>query len=327
MTRILLAGAGFSRNWGGLLASEAFEYLLGCDLDPKTRDLLWHCRDQGGGFEDALASLASPNLEPFIADYEPGSRERRLAELTAAIIGMFNAMGLGFKERHLEFQNDGREVKTFLAQFDAIFTLNQDTLLEEHYLDALTFGKFNRHRIPGIKPLGRNANPLANPHAKTAPQQPDHPDNFKLQPGIQPYIKLHGSCNWSDGDTGGRILIMGGHKAVNIGQFPILTWYHDEFRRFLLRPDARLMVIGYSFSDTHINAAIGEGVDKGLKLFIIDPAGVDVLDNKRKKVIGSRREQHMEVLARSVIGASRRPLTSTFNGDVVEHQRVMKFFS
>ena len=30
MTYILLTGAGFSRNWGGWLASEAFEYLIGC---------------------------------------------------------------------------------------------------------------------------------------------------------------------------------------------------------------------------------------------------------------------------------------------------------
>ena len=29
MTFILRTGAGFSRNWGGWLASETFEYLLG----------------------------------------------------------------------------------------------------------------------------------------------------------------------------------------------------------------------------------------------------------------------------------------------------------
>jgi hypothetical protein len=29
MTRILLTGTEFSRNWGGWLASEAFEYLPG----------------------------------------------------------------------------------------------------------------------------------------------------------------------------------------------------------------------------------------------------------------------------------------------------------
>jgi SIR2-like domain len=256
-----------------------------------------------------------------------GTNDRRFDDLTAAIVGMFKAMGLGFMQRPFEFQNEVRYmVATFLTQFDAIFTLNQDTLLEQHYLDAATGGKWNGYRIPGIKPLGSDAAILGTPQAKIAPRQPD-PDNFRLSPSIQPYIKLHGSCNWSAGASGRRILIMGGQKGTDIERFPILNWYHSEFRKFLSKPDARLMVIGYSFSDTHINAAIEEGVDKGLKLFIIDPGGVDVLDDKRKKVIGPRREQHMEVLARSVIGASRRPLTSTFNGDVVEHQRIMKFFS
>ena len=56
MTPILLTGAGFSHNWGGWLASEAFEYLLGCtEIDQGTRQLLWASRDEGGGFEDTLA--------------------------------------------------------------------------------------------------------------------------------------------------------------------------------------------------------------------------------------------------------------------------------
>ena len=29
MPKLLLLGAGFSRNWGGWLATEVFEYLLG----------------------------------------------------------------------------------------------------------------------------------------------------------------------------------------------------------------------------------------------------------------------------------------------------------
>ena len=48
----------------------------------------------------------------------------------------------------------------------------------------------------------------------------------------------------------------GGEKAVSINQFSILSWYHKEFRNKLMRSGARLMVIGYSFSDTHINDAI-----------------------------------------------------------------------
>jgi hypothetical protein len=53
----LLTGAGFSRNWGGWLADEAFEYLLGCaELLPHHRNLLWKYRGKGG-FESVLQEL------------------------------------------------------------------------------------------------------------------------------------------------------------------------------------------------------------------------------------------------------------------------------
>ena len=54
MTRILLTGAGFSYNWGGMLASEVFSYVIGCDeIDDELRRLLWRDRN----FEDVLAAL------------------------------------------------------------------------------------------------------------------------------------------------------------------------------------------------------------------------------------------------------------------------------
>jgi hypothetical protein len=317
MTLILLTGAGFSRNWGGWLASEAFEYLLGCtEIDQETRNLLWRSKERGGGFEDTLADLANAI---------DAQGKKRYDDLTAALVGMFNAMTQGFMQRQLDFlQGDVRRtVRQFLVQFDAIFTLNQDTLLEQHYLDQVVSEKWNGVIIPGVKSLG-SATTVPIQLVRIAPQQPDA-DNFKLPPRIQPYIKLHGSCNWNDGTSGTRILIMGGQKAISIDQFPILTWYHQLFREHLLRPDARLMVIGYSFSDVHINKAIGDGVERGLKLFIIDPCGVDVLD-KRPKVPLRSRDEYMDKLTPNIIGASRRPLTSIFFDDVVEHGRVMKFF-
>jgi hypothetical protein len=320
MTRILLTGAGFSRNWGGWLASEAFEYLLGCaEIDREIRQLLWRSKESGGGFEDTLANLA---------DAKDDDGKRRFARLTGALVGMFNEMGLGFNQRQFEFQNDGKySVGMFLARFDAIFTLNQDTLLERHYLDyGPVGGKWSGYGIPGIKPLSNPGIVLSASDARIAPQQPD-PGNFKLSPKVQPYIKLHGSCNWNDGPSGGRILIMGGRKAISIDQFQLLAWYHQEFKQFLQRPDARLMVIGYSFSDAHINTTIAEGVDAGLELFIIDPSGVDVLDKRpRQQLLGVGRDEYMDKLAPTIIGASRRPLTTIFGGDVVEHGRVMKFF-
>ena len=48
------------------------------------------------------------------------------------------------------------------------------------------------------------------------------------------------------------MLVMGGNKAVNINQYPLLRWYSQKFSEYLGRPQARLMVIS-SFGDAHIN--------------------------------------------------------------------------
>jgi hypothetical protein len=249
MTHILLTGAGFSHNWGGMLAADVFDYLLGCsELDDELRRLLWRDRS----FEDVLAALQLAN---------DAESKRRYNLLTSALVGMFNGMGLAFMRREFEFKNppDTRYwLRGFLMRFDAIFTLNQDTLLEQKYIPVVGPPKWGRAHLPGTKYLGNP--PLSGSvHDAIATREPN-PSDFKIPPGIQPYFKLHGSCNWNDGPTGSRILIMGGQKAVSIAQFPILTWYHQEFRNYLMRPGARLMVVGYSFSDVHINEAITDAI-------------------------------------------------------------------
>src|SRR5277367_1572562 len=183
---------------------------------------------------------------------------------------MFNYMNNAFEDVPFEPSNEVRYlIKTFLARFDAIFTLNQDLLLERHYLNAN-----NRWQIPGVKPF----NPMASGHDPIPPpartQAPDDPANFKEQPEAQPYYKLHGSTYWIGGGGGqARLLIMGGNKAAEIDQYPLLAWYHRKFEEYLARA-TRLMVIGYSFGDLHINNAIMKAADKGnLRLFIIDPQG------------------------------------------------------
>ena len=131
MQYILLLGAGFSRNWGGWLASEAFEYMLGIgDLDAQTQKVLWDCKERGG-FEDALAFLQNELTRRGTAD-----AARRLEAMQGAVSQMFQDMDRAFADMPFEPQNY-REftVARFLVRFDAIFTLNQDTLLERHYLN------------------------------------------------------------------------------------------------------------------------------------------------------------------------------------------------
>lgn len=322
MPHILLTGAGFSRNWGGWLASEAFEYLLGSShINSRLRVKLWEYRERKLGFEDVLADLQGALASRF----DPQSQED-LRNITSAISAMFAEMAAGYDRIDFEPQNEvARMVKTFLSRFDAIYTLNQDTLIEQKYIPGLSGSRFSGCTPPGIKransilAVGRNSFNL---------YTPDDPANFRLSSGIQPYIKLHGSFNWVyDGSY--SLLILGGNKEANIRKYPLLSWYHSQFREDLRKPNARLMIIGYSFNDRHINKVILDAEkETNLQLFIIDALGVDVLDKRDPKA--SITMPPMDLLARlspRVIGASRRPLTSTFNTDVVEHAKIMKFFN
>jgi len=153
------------------------------------------------------------------------------------------------------------------------------------------------------------------------------PSKFAVSSNLQPYFKLHGSTNWIDGSSGRPMLVMGGAKAATIQQHPILKWNFERFKEYLSRHGTRLMVIGYSFSDDHINQAIGEAADRGtLRVFIADPLGIDVLDKNRKAAIYSP-DPLFTRLQPHLIGASRRPVQEIFGADRVEHGKAMKFFT
>ncbi len=320
MPHILLTGAGFSRNWGGWLANEAFEFLLGCpEIDHRLRQMLWANKEKGGGFEDVL---------PLLQTSLDAEDNQRVGVFTDALVGMFNEMGQAFMMTPFEWQTDiARMVRTFLMRFDVIFTLNQDTLLELKYLDDNILlgsnGRWGGFQLPGTQSL-HTPSIQGSVHDAIAVRSPN--SERIIRPRLQPYFKLHGSCNWT-GDAG-RILILGGNKAVSIGQFPILSWYQEQFKQHLSCPGTRLMIIGYSFNDPHINDAIEAAVDTGnLELFIVDPLGVDVLDKRDPRAqIRQPKSEFDEKLAFRVIGASRRPLKEIFGDDVVELAKVMKFF-
>jgi hypothetical protein len=119
---------------------------------------------------------------------------------------------------------------------------------------------------------------------------------------------------------------MGGNKATTIEQHPILKWNYERFKEYLAKPGMRLMVIGYSFGDYHINQAIAEVADRDtLRLFIIDPLGVDVLDKNRNAPIPAP-DPLFTRLQPHVVGASRRTVRDIFGRDRVEHAKVMRFF-
>jgi hypothetical protein len=131
MPHYLLTGAGFSRNWGSWLANEVFEYLLADkDITAPIRAQLWRDKHSQGNFEDTVQHFRSLAQQGDATHYNL---------LLSILAGMFNAMKNSFVSMgfNFEFQaNDmNMNVAVFLQKFEAIFTLNQDTLMEAHYLN------------------------------------------------------------------------------------------------------------------------------------------------------------------------------------------------
>lgn len=209
-TRLLLTGAGFSRNWGGWLGAEVTEYLLGDPrLSKRVRGLLWDHRE-AGGFEHVLGMLeAERNPSDFWA-------------LNLAIEDMFEVMNKALRAVTFEHAPNGPTVANLLASFDAIYTVNQDLLLETHY--STPFQGWHR---PGIKPIDPKWTQGTNNH-----WQVGDPEGLEIDPKRgQPYIKLHGSSDFKmDMSSGGSgplvpLVVQGAGKAHAIDGVPLLAWY------------------------------------------------------------------------------------------------------
>lgn len=309
---VVLLGAGFSHNWGAPLATELTNSVL--DLvgnDPHLQRVpIQHERDCEGALSQIQEEYTSSPTSP--------EAKERLDRLQTAIAAMFERLNAALNGRAFDFSQERRfSVTEFLARFDAIFGLNQDLLLESHYEEQVPLANSRRWgglQLPGMEPVHDSSGGKG----RWTPAL-----TFTVHPRLQPYFKLHGSSNWYTSD-GRNLLVMGGNKTSNIHESDVLRWYYDQFKSYLSRPDTRLMVIGYSFSDKHINDAVIEAWRSGgLKgMFLVDPAGRAVLSARRGSPV-SPREGLEEI---GSLGASTRLFSKTFAGDKFEHPKLVGFF-
>lgn len=312
MSHILLLGAGFSHNWGAPLAKSVTGSLLR-DLhdDPVFERAL---RDRP--FEDALGDF----FKASSGSDEDGLRHRRLQDAVTALFARINVTLAG---KSFEFSNDMEfSVAQFLQRFDAIFTLNQDLLLETAYLPRLVSTRWSGAIVPGMKASYEAGHPgLEDVTAMTWRPM----ENRQIPERMQPYFKLHGSSNWKL-DTGDTIMIMGSAKAGIIPRYPVLQWYHDEFRSRLSRPSTKLMVIGYSFMDDHINEVIHDAWRRhGLQTYIVDPQGKDLLKEPKARDAMIKWRRDLEDI--KLIGECLTPPRSLFGGDSFALGELLRFFA
>jgi hypothetical protein len=312
MGHYLLVGAGFSPNWGGPLSEEITGSLLGELHD----DVTIAAGLRRGPFEEAFAGFHTSPAGPASASQIRFQR---------AVIDLFSRLNKTFVTMtDFEFNTDVKfSVKHFLARFDAIFSLNQDLLLEIHYMPTFSpFGRWNGVALPGMQgaPPPGHVGPIDWTTVTWRPT-PSPPHSL-----LQPLYKLHGSSNWHT-ETSEQLLIMGNNKTGAIRSFPVLGTYHDEFAARLSEGNAKLMVIGYSFQDKHINKVIERASrERELGTYLVNPSGRAVLaDPKMAEASIPGHPRDIEEI--KLIGELRRPLSAVFGGDSFAHGELMRFFS
>lgn len=326
MADVLLLGAGFSRNWGGLLANEFFEHLLaspGVHEDVYLRELLWR-HSGGGGFEDALTDVQSD------CSRQPERISPSLRTLQNSILGLFEAMNAAFIGRNtMEFSQDGDlQIKRFFVRFDAIYTLNQDVLLEHHYLPHVALTGADRWTGAQLMGVRRTNETQGGPESWAEDiWVPADANDLRMPDRLQPLFKLHGSSNWEDAE-GGQLLVVGGNKSRTIESQAALSWCFNQFVEQIAEGSSRLLVIGYGFHDDHINQHIIKAVNRHeLRFFVIDPHGADVVRRANPSFGGAiYGPNELDAAFRvGLVGASRRTLSETFGGDTVSHKHVTRF--
>jgi hypothetical protein len=284
--RVLLTGAGFSKNFGGFLARTFRNHLLSEPIIFNNFGIAEKISEKDATFETVLENLEARY------HYFQGKGEAKVdyEQFQQGVYNVFGNMHEVIKNQRMTFHL--KRLNRFLARFapkDAelgyVFTLNQD-MVPEHYMQQTQWG--HGPCIPGIT---QNANYFF-PHlwnynldqltVAIDPEKAATPIPIKHRLNV---VKLHGSFNWKDSEDH-RLLVIGGKKDESIQKSPLLQSYRDLFREVLNAGEVRLFIIGYSFGDEHINSMIWDATfDSRAIVWVMDAAPYDQLSDRLKAVV------------------------------------------
>ncbi len=300
--RTILTGAGWTRNWGGQLASELWQDLMSNHAIQDRgalRDLLL----EEHSFEAALGTLRSG----IFSAQDRHTFERGLMDAFVAMDTEIGRPGRQpwiniYKVRELLFRFWGERQDRVDSGY--MFTLNQD-LWPERYLCNVTSAA--APTLPGIQ---RRTN-----QRLFTTDLGYYNDGFIMQPlpnlptgvrlsGAFNVIKLHGSFNWRTTD-GQNAMVVGTEKTAQISALPLLAVYWQIFRAVLQAGGVRLMVVGYGFGDEHVNAVIADAVrNHGLRVFIWDTA-----PDLKQRILS---RPHGPEIWRGILSMASRPMIEVF---------------
>lgn len=272
---VFLTGAGFTKKFGGYLASEMWALILNQAEVQQEEGLRRELLDEMD-FEKVYDQVLTSGR------FSDTQKPTFSLALSNAYKGMHEEIcqtGTG-RDPHAVGRNFVAEFQRRLPTGDKgfFFTLNQDLFVEKYYnCDSSNNGGIIR--IPGLHHpewfTWRLKKELPREEFVSLPDEgaieeiqrqfwAKSTENFA-------YIKLHGSYGWI-GTDGSERMVIGSAKMSIINQEPLLLWYLDLFREVLDEPGRNLVVVGYGFRDEHINEVIAKSIEnRGLRLFVISP--------------------------------------------------------
>ncbi len=274
---VLLTGAGFTRNFGGLLANQMWDRIFNHEQVqhyPFLVDLLKSNFDFESVYNEVMDGNKHPTEVQAALQQAVKSAYNQLDDATRNYWGTSASSN---SQPLVSWQGFSGLLEYFASEEKSrgyIFTLNQDLFVERWHS-----GDKKLLRVLGMTPAvdikGKMPWTWLREKELTAEyyfQVPSEPT--EVPEGISNllyYVKLHGSMNWKASD-GRDLMVIGGNKPAQIHREKLLRWYFDVFQQVLSCPNRRLLVIGYSFRDLHVNAVIAKSIRQhGLKLHIISP--------------------------------------------------------
>lgn len=276
----LITGAGFSKNFGGFLASEMWSQIFN-NPEVQKNEVLRSDLINNHDYESVYETMM---YQTRLFDFEY-SREKGCKILTDAILAAYLKLDKIIREwgyrKDSPYPVNHYALDEFLNKFSGsaqngkgfIFTLNQDLFFERKYIKGQPF------MHPGIKypyplnePIRCNL-PLGDEMLITIPAKEISVEDREkeLETGDSFYIKLHGSLNWRTSDHQ-QLVITGQRKIEKIKTIGLLNWYWDILRDVLSQGDAKVLIIGYGFKDKHLNEVLAQSIfEKNLKIYIVSP--------------------------------------------------------
>lgn len=264
MTAVLLTGAGFTKTFGGYLASEMWATILNQQEIQDSPKLLKGMRD-----------LENLDYEMFYEDVQSNGTQQEKKNLNAAIRSAFREMDDNirtYKPKSIAHSCCGLITRIVQDQTPSfIFTLNQDLFFERyHSREKITVFPGLPNHINLFKEADQNSTEFALRLPTAQELELQRPQLFKKGFAQIAYVKLHGSQGWLSHD-GSDVLVIGTQKESRIQNEPLLNWYFSLFEEVINRPQTRLLTIGYGFGDRHVNECIVNAISNGLKLYVISP--------------------------------------------------------